>query len=65
MRGTANTLNITHAGVGKISAFDLTSDVCDINHAGVGGIEVTVNDELDVTIAGVGTVFYKGNPTIT
>ena len=65
LRGTSENLEITFTGVGDINAFDLTTDICDINMSGVGNVEVFVNDELNVTITGAGNVYYRGNPTIT
>jgi len=65
LQGTSTTLNIISTGVGNVNAFALNSDVCDVKITGVGNIEVFVNDELNVTTSGSGSVFYKGNPSIT
>ena len=65
LQGTTTALDITLIGVGDIKAFELISDVCDVNITGVGDAEVSVNDQLDVTITGTGRVFYMGNPAIT
>jgi hypothetical protein len=37
---------------------------CNITLTGVGDCKVFVIDELNVTIAGVGYVYNKGNPAI-
>lgn len=65
LKGSSNNLDILLTGVGDVKAFELISDVCDVNISGVGDAEVSVNNELDVTISGTGNLFYKGNPTIT
>ncbi len=65
LQGTTTTMDIMLTGVGNVKAFDLNSDMCDIDITGVGDAEVFVNDELNVTITGTGKVYYKGNPTIT
>ena len=65
LRGTAETLDIRITGVGDVKAFDLNANICSISISGNGDVEAYVNDELDVSITGLGNVFYKGNPTIT
>jgi len=58
-------LSISLTGVGNVEAYDLEVGKCTIVSTGVGDCEVNVRDELDVTITGLGTVYYKGNPDIT
>ncbi len=65
LQGSTNELFVSLFGTGDINAFGLTTDICDINISGVGNAEVFVNNELDVTITGAGTVFYRGTPTVT
>ena len=64
LRGMVNHIDIRLSGVGNVNAFELLSDSCDINITGVGDTRITVRDELNVTISGIGTVFYKGSPVI-
>ena len=65
LKGTTNNFDISLTGVGDVRAFELESNRCDVLISGVGDAEVFVNDELNVTITGSGTVFYKGNPIVT
>jgi hypothetical protein len=65
LKGTVNNLDILLTGVGDVNAFDLISDVCNVNVTGVGDIEVFANEELNVILSGVGNVFYMGNPDLT
>lgn len=58
-------LSISLIGVGNVDAYGTEVGICTIVSTGVGDCKVFVRDELDVTISGVGTVFYKGNPSIT
>ena len=58
-------LTIDFIGVGNVEAFDMKVGTCYITLTGVGNCEVYVEDILDVTITGVGIVYYKGNPAIT
>ena len=65
LRGTTEDLFISLVGVGNVNAFDLNTDNCEVSIVGANNTEVFVNDTLDVTIVGAGTVFYKGEPSIT
>jgi len=58
-------LVISLVGVGNINAYDLEVGNCTIVSTGVGDCKVLVRDELDVSILGVGSVYYKGEPTIS
>lgn len=64
LQGRADTLNIQLIGVGDVNAFPLLADIGNVNISGAGNSEVFINNELSVTITGVGTVFYKGTPVI-
>jgi hypothetical protein len=57
-------LSISLIGVGQVDAYDLEVGSCTIISSGVGDCKVKVRDELDVTITGVGNIYYKGNPSI-
>jgi hypothetical protein len=48
-----------------ISAFDFLTDTTVIVLEGIGNAEVTAFDHLNATIAGSGSVYYKGNPSIS
>lgn len=63
--GTALKHNIDVSGAGDINGFDLVADACDVDIQGAGSFEVMVQNTLDVDIAGIAIVYYKGNPTIT
>ena len=60
-----NTLNINVVGTGNVKAFDQEVDNCVINSTGTGNCEVWVNQNLSVTLTGIGSVYYKGNPSIS
>lgn len=60
--GSAQTLIAEMEGVGSIDAQALTSAISTVDLSGVGDCYVFATDELDVTISGVGDVFYAGNP---
>lgn len=56
------TINI--AGVGNYFAETLMAENAKVKIAGSGDVKLFVATNLDVNIAGVGSVFYKGNPTV-
>jgi hypothetical protein len=60
-----NELSISQIGVGNVNAYDLEVGNCSIISTGVGNCQVNVQDALNVTVSGIGTVYYKGNPSIT
>lgn len=58
-------LSIYVTGVGSVNAFELRVGTCEITFTGVGSCEVYVMNKLNVTISGIGNVFYKGSPEIS
>jgi len=57
------TVNIS--GAGNYEAPDLASQETTVDHEGAGRAVVQASDRLDVTIDGLGTVEYIGNPEVT
>lgn len=53
------------AGAGSYYAENLESQAATIHSSGAGAAVVRVSDTLDVTIDGLGSVQYIGNPTVT
>ena len=58
-------LMINLSGVGNVNAFNLEAGTCNIISTGVNTCEVRVRNNLNVTISGVGIVYYKGDPVIS
>ena len=52
------------AGSCKLKAFDLQTESLNAKMAGSNNIEITVNKEISVKIAGSGNVRYKGNADV-
>lgn len=52
-------------GAGSYDAADLKSQEAVVTHNGAGLAVVQVNDQLDATINGLGTVEYIGDPQVT
>ena len=65
LSGTTAQHESTLSGVAILRAFDLTATTCSLISSGVGDAEVRVSDALTVIISSIGSVYYKGHPTIT
>ncbi len=63
--GSALNSELEVTGSGRQRAGELNTDVCKATISGSGIIDTNVNNSLDVTIIGSGTVNYVGNPVIT
>lgn len=64
LSGEVDSHQIGHSGAGNLLAFSLVTETTTVNLSGAGKVEVFVNQLLNVTISGVGSVHYKGHPTI-
>ena len=64
LSGTADDANIDMAGAGRLDAFDLKTQTASINMAGAGIVRISCSESLKVVAGGVGTVEYKGSPTL-
>ncbi len=62
LKGDATTHDITISGSGDIESYELDTEKSTVKVFGSGKTEVSVSNELDVTIAGSGDVYYKGDP---
>lgn len=60
LSGTATTAEISNNSVGKLSAFQLNTEVLDLKNDAVGAAEITATKELTIDHRGVGAVHYKG-----
>jgi hypothetical protein len=60
--GSARELDIDFPGVGSLDLEDLVTRSARVRVDGVGSVDVTVKDELDVEVNGMGKVRYHGNP---
>lgn len=64
LSGETKSQKIHINGVGDYNADNLKSESAVVKIAGSGDVKVFADMNLDVRIAGVGSVFYKGNPTV-
>ncbi len=52
------------SGAGDYNADELKAESTVVKIAGIGNVKVFADNKLDVSIAGGGSVFYKGNPVV-
>ena len=64
LEGIAETLDAKVAGSGWIRAFNLESELADVQIEGSGSAEVYVIHDLDAFISGSGDIYYKGHPVV-
>ncbi|MGB3588466.1 MAG: head GIN domain-containing protein [Tunicatimonas sp.] len=63
--GKADELKHNILGSGNLNGFGLETTDAEISTSGSGKSKILVTSNLDVTIIGSGSVYYKGTPTIT
>ncbi len=62
LSGKADRMKSSIAGSGTIKAYELSVNSVKASIAGSGDIRISVKDEIDATVAGSGSIYYKGNP---
>ncbi len=61
---TQEDMRISLTGSGSFLGFPMRAETCQVDITGTGDCKITVNNRLDVTIDGSGSVYYKGDPSI-
>ncbi len=64
LKGETKKETISIAGVGDFFAEDLKAEDVKVKIAGSGDVKVFADVSLDISIAGVGSVFYKGAASV-
>lgn len=62
--GKVKDQSVTLAGAGNFNGYRLESNNAKVVLSGVGSAQLWVKKELDVTIAGVGSIEYYGSPNV-
>lgn len=65
LEGTCAKLSIVMNGIGDVHTFQTKADQVVVKTSSIGDCEVAPTQTLDVTVAGMGDVFYRGTPKIT
>ena len=63
IKGNAGNASYKIAGAGTVSAFDFVTEELSCRIAGKGTADINVTKRLNVNVAGMGDVTYKGSPT--
>lgn len=64
LNGSCNYQDVYLSCTGNYNAFDLSSKECNVETNGTGDARITVSDVLNATIRSVGSIYYKGNPSV-
>jgi hypothetical protein len=62
--GKTKLIDIDSSGAGKIDTHNLHAERAVVDSKGVAQIDLDVVDQLDVTISGPSSVYYKGDPKV-
>ena len=62
--GTTKVIDINTNGAGKIDTHNLRASRGVVESNGVSRIDLDVADQLDVTVSGPSTIFYRGDPVV-
>ena len=64
LEGTVQAATLHSKGVGNIEAGNLQSNIVEASSQGVGDITCNAVESINAAVRGVGSIKYKGNPTI-
>lgn len=62
LSGNADTFSVETSGAAEIKARDLKTKNARIDVSGAGDVELSVSDELSVSVSGAGDIRYYGSP---
>jgi hypothetical protein len=62
--GKAQSVTISSTGAGNVNTSKLTAEKAKVDISGAANVDVYASDQLDVTVSGVGSVTYSGNPKV-
>lgn len=65
LTGAIGNQTIVVRGMAIINNSDLVSQQVSVDISGNGTIEINAEETLDIKVAGMGNIHYRGNPTIT
>ncbi|MHA7128753.1 GIN domain-containing protein [Algoriphagus namhaensis] len=64
MKGEVISMGLRNDGVGQIDAGDLIAQNVNLISSGIGQLAIHCENELALTVNGIGSVVYSGDPTI-
>ncbi len=63
LQGSCRTFNFECAGASSLKAYEFFADTINMEIAGASNADIYAAKSLDVSIAGIGDIHYKGNPS--
>jgi len=64
LSGKSDSAFITMSGAGKVEALELDTRLATISLSGAGSVKISCSERLEVSASGIGTVEYRGTPTV-
>jgi hypothetical protein len=64
LKGKASEVYMKNSGIGKIKATEFEVAYLKVKASGIGTVRVNATKELSVSLSGVGSVFYSGEPEL-
>lgn len=64
LKGSAEEITISNEGIGNIEASGLEAQNMTLTSSGIGRVAVHCTGDLSITVNGIGTVSYTGNPNV-
>jgi hypothetical protein len=64
LSGNAENADISLSGAGRVDALELQTRFANVDMAGAGTVRISCSERLVISAAGVGTVEYRGNPSL-
>ncbi|MEM6800194.1 MAG: head GIN domain-containing protein [Bacteroidota bacterium] len=64
LSGTADVLDVQISGAANLLSYELETHKAKLRMSGAGNAEVYADEELTVSLSGLGRVSYKGNPPV-
>ncbi len=64
LKGSAEEMSLRNDGMGQIDAEDLIVQNLFLSSNGIGKIDVHCENEMSISVNGIGSVTYSGDPTI-
>lgn len=64
LEGSAAEITLSNEGIGNIDASKLLAQTMTLTSSGIGRVAVNCTGDLSITVNGIGTVSYTGNPNV-
>lgn len=64
LKGRVDAIRLTNDGMGNVDASDLIAQNMTLQTSGIGRVAVHCEGDLSITVDGIGTVGYTGNPNV-